>query len=78
MIRRDRNHASVILWEAELNESDNSMAAELYRIVHEEYPGQECYTSGNPVHGAAPNFKGAEAGIATALVRMPGPQVPSP
>jgi beta-galactosidase len=59
MIRRDRNHPSVILWEAELNESDNSsMAAELYRIVHEEYPGPECTTAGNPVQGAAPSFKG--------------------
>ena len=58
MIRRDRNHPSVILWEAELNESDNSsMAAELYRIVHQEYPGPECYTAGNPVQGSPPGFK---------------------
>ena len=56
MIRRDRNRPSVILWEAALNESNNeSLAAELYRIVHEEYPGHDCYASGDhlkqPVNG---------------------------
>ena len=44
MIRRDRNHPCVVIWEAALNESDNSsLAVELYKIVHEEYPGPECY-----------------------------------
>ncbi len=47
MIRRDRNRPSVIMWEAALNEANNkSVAADLYQIVHEEYPGPECYTSG--------------------------------
>ena len=59
MIRRDRNHASVILWEAEMNESDNSStAAELYRIVHEEYPGDQAYAAGNRVKKAVPGFNG--------------------
>jgi beta-galactosidase len=59
MIRRDRNHASVLLWEAEMNESDNSsMAVELYRIVHEEYPGDQAYTAGNRVKKAVPGFNG--------------------
>lgn len=48
MVRRDRNRPSVILWEAALNESDNrSLAAELHRAIHEEYPGEGCYTAGD-------------------------------
>jgi beta-galactosidase len=59
MIRRDRNHASVLLWEAEMNESDNSsVAVELYRIVHEEYPGDQAYAAGNRVKKAVPGFNG--------------------
>lgn len=59
MIRRDRNHPSVVIWEAALNESDNSsLAAELYRIVHEEYPGPECYTAGDPIHKPVEGFNG--------------------
>jgi beta-galactosidase len=48
MIRRDRNHPCVILWEVSLNETD--MPAEFIRrthaIAHEEYPGDQCYTCG--------------------------------
>jgi beta-galactosidase len=59
MIRRDRNHPSVVIWEAALNESDNStLAAELYRIVHEEFPGPECCTAGDPIREAVPQFAG--------------------
>ena len=59
MIRRDRNHPSVIIWEAALNESDNSsLAAELYRIVHEEFPGPECYAAGDPIRQPVPGFDG--------------------
>lgn len=59
MVRRDRNHPSVVIWEAALNESDNSsLAAELYRIVHEEYPGPQCYTAGDPIHKPVPGFDG--------------------
>ncbi|HEY4287805.1 MAG TPA: glycoside hydrolase family 2 TIM barrel-domain containing protein [Puia sp.] len=44
MVRRDRNYASVLLWETALNETDNqtiSMMKEQHRITHEEmpYPG---------------------------------------
>jgi beta-galactosidase len=59
MVRRDRNHPSVILWEAALNESDNSsLAGELFRIVHEEYPGPGCYAAGDPIRKSAPGFDG--------------------
>jgi beta-galactosidase len=56
MIRRDRNHPSVILWEASLNETySRKLATTLYRIVHEEYPCKGCYAAGNhfikPVRG---------------------------
>jgi beta-galactosidase len=48
MIRRDRNHPSVILWEVSLNETsmDNAFLEETNRITHQEYPGNQCYTCG--------------------------------
>lgn len=41
LIRRDRNHPSVIAWECSLNESwmTESFIDSLTKIVHEEYPG---------------------------------------
>jgi beta-galactosidase len=48
MVRRDRNRPSVVLWEAALNESNNrKLGASLQRAVHEEYPGEQCYTAGD-------------------------------
>ena len=48
MVRRDRNHASVVLWEAQLNETNNQpVAATLQRIIHQEYPGPQAYTAGD-------------------------------
>lgn len=48
LLRRDRNHPCVILWEVSLNETD--MPEEFIRqtqaIAHEEYPGDQCYTCG--------------------------------
>jgi beta-galactosidase len=59
MIRRDRNRPSVAIWEAQLNESDNRpLAAELYRIVHEEFPGPETYTAGDPIREPVAGFPG--------------------
>lgn len=59
MIRRDRNHASVILWEAQLNETNNTpVAANLYRIVHEEYPGADCYAAGDRIRQSVTGFPG--------------------
>lgn len=49
LIRRDRNHPSVIMWETTLNESwpPKSWKDQAVRIAHEEFPGDQCYTSGN-------------------------------
>lgn len=49
MIRRDRNHPSVILWETALNETryPARVAKKLYEIAHEEYPGDQMYTAGD-------------------------------
>jgi beta-galactosidase len=59
MIRRDRNRPCVLLWEAQMNETDNSsVAAELYRIVHEEYPVEECYAAGDRVTTPVEGFYG--------------------
>jgi beta-galactosidase len=48
LVRRDRNHPCVILWEVSLNESDmpKYFVREAGAIAHEEYPGDQCYTCG--------------------------------
>ena len=47
MVRWHRNHPSVILWEPILNETDypEDFAHTVYNIVHEEYPGNQCYAA---------------------------------
>jgi beta-galactosidase len=56
MIRRDRNHPSVIMWEPVLNETPfpESFALKAQAIVHEEYPGGLCiadnYSAGIAEH----------------------------
>lgn len=49
LIRRDRNHPSVIMWETTLNESwpPKSWKDQAVRIAHEEFSGDQCYTSGD-------------------------------
>lgn len=53
LVRRDRNHPSVLAWEVSLNESwmDESFIDELHRIAHAEYPGDQCYTAGWQEYG---------------------------
>jgi len=48
MIHRDRNHASIILWEASLNESGmkKEYMQKAHEIVHEELPYQNVYSAG--------------------------------
>ncbi len=49
MIRRDRNHPSVIMWEVSLNETypPDSFRIKSSEIAHEEYPGDNFFTAGD-------------------------------
>jgi beta-galactosidase len=48
MIRRDRNHPSVLAWECSLNESamGKPLIDRLHGAVHEEFPGEYTYSAG--------------------------------
>ncbi len=48
LIRRDRNHPSVLAWEVSLNETQMPIffMEELHRITHVEYPGINVYSCG--------------------------------
>lgn len=47
MVRRDRNHPSVLMWEPILNETGfpESFALNAYKATHEEYPFPGCYAA---------------------------------
>lgn len=53
LIRRDRNHASILAWEVSLNESwmPESFIDSLIHIAHQEYPGNQCFTAGWQYYG---------------------------
>jgi len=48
MVRRDRNHPSVIAWECSLNETamPKDLVAEFNQVVHAEYPGRQAWSAG--------------------------------
>ncbi len=47
MVRRDRNHPCVIMWEPILNETryPDAFAKEAHRLIHEEYPFSGAYAA---------------------------------
>ena len=49
LIRRDRNHPSIVMWETMLNESGPTTLwkSHVVAVAHQEYPGDQCYTSGD-------------------------------
>lgn len=53
LIRRDRNHASVLAWEVSLNESfmPEYFIDSLQTIAHQEYPGNQCFSAGWQEYG---------------------------
>jgi len=47
LVRRDRNHPAMLLWETALNETDNQPARilkEMHRVAHAEYPFPGMFT----------------------------------
>jgi beta-galactosidase len=58
MVRRDRNHASVWLWEPILNETNypDDFAQNANDIVHAEYPCSNCYTGCDKTARGNKNF----------------------
>jgi len=53
LIRRDRNHASVLAWEVSLNESwmPEPFIDSLTTIAHQEYPSDQSFTAGWQSYG---------------------------
>lgn len=54
MIRRDRNHACVLLWETSLNETypPTAIANRWHEVSHEEFIGENFHTAGDAHTGA--------------------------
>jgi beta-galactosidase len=67
MIRRDRNHPSVILWEVSLNETSVPTSYEqmTHSITHAEYPGNQTFTYGGNTSDAGTIFEVQNAGYST-------------
>lgn len=51
MVRRDRNHPCVLMWEPILNETDypRDFALNAHAITHQEYPYDGCFTAADEV-----------------------------
>ena len=73
LIRRDRNHPSVIAWECSLNESPmpHELVDALHGIVHEEYPGNQAWSA-----GWLP--EGYDIYLQARQHRLPHPEIPIP
>ena len=73
LIRRDRNHPSVIAWECSLNESPMppELVDALHGIVHEEYPGNQAWSA-----GWLP--EGYDIYLQARQHRLPHPEIPIP
>lgn len=60
MIRRDRNHPSIVLWETSLNET-RAAPVDFRRtsqeIAHKEFPGDQCFTWGDSYSGSLWDIK---------------------
>ncbi len=54
MIRRDRNHACVLLWETSLNETypPTAIANRWHEVSHQEFVGENFHTAGDAHNGA--------------------------
>lgn len=58
MIRRDRNHPSVLMWEPILNETHfpQEFSEKMYKTVHEEYPYAGCFAACDTISPGAGNY----------------------
>lgn len=58
MVRRDRNHPAVILWEPILNETSYpaAFAQKVAALTHEEYPYPGCYAAADSSAAGSQNF----------------------
>jgi hypothetical protein len=73
MIRRDRNHPSVVAWEASLNESNftDAWALSAHNIVHAEYPGDQAYSGQWILSRADISLGASQAGIRSSADSRP-------
>ena len=59
MVRRDRNHPSVLMWEPILNETHYpaNFAKTVRDLVHEEYPYRGCFTASDAVAQGSQHYE---------------------
>ncbi|MCL2572291.1 MAG: DUF4982 domain-containing protein [Defluviitaleaceae bacterium] len=74
MIRRDRNHPSIIMWEVSLNETGDTSDTKFgewsgatdqffrqcHEVAHEEYPGRQMFTCGDTLGRKDPEYVGLD------------------